>query len=359
MRRGILLGIVLFVGFVASAQNNYQICGKINGMTEGTLLLVTDEVGRVDTLNSTQIKNGFFMFEGRVNRPIAVYITLTNEDRIVPFILECTNITINVNNTGTLIQGGELQEIFNQFARVNVFLLQEQERIQNEFWQAEQVGDTSRMRSLTKQFERVITDARSRERVLLEKYSDTYVAALVVASGMYQLELDTLKARYALLSESARATVPGCSIAALISTWENIKEGNVAPDFMVSSLQGDSLSLHSVKSKLKLIHFWESSDAACRRDNVKLLDLYQRFHLKGLEIISVSSDKNEQVWVKAVNTDGMFWRNGLDRNLRTFYLYGVKTLPYTILLDEENHIIAKNLEIKVLQKKINELLKKK
>ena len=104
MRRGILLGIVLFVGFVASAQNNYQICGKINGMTEGTLLLVTDEVGRVDTLNSTQIKNGFFMFEGRVNRPIAVYITLTNEDRIVPFILECTNITINVNNTGTLIQ---------------------------------------------------------------------------------------------------------------------------------------------------------------------------------------------------------------------------------------------------------------
>ena len=240
-----------------------------------------------------------------------------------------------------------------------MFLLQEQERIQNEFWQAEQVGDTSRMRSLTKQFERVITDARSRERVLLEKYSDTYVAALVVASGMYQLELDTLKARYALLSESARATVPGCSIAALISTWENIKEGNVAPDFMVSSLQGDSLSLHSVKSKLKLIHFWESSDAACRRDNVKLLDLYQRFHLKGLEIISVSSDKNEQVWVKAVNTDGMFWRNGLDRNLRTFYLYGVKTLPYTILLDEENHIIAKNLEIKVLQKKINELLKKK
>jgi hypothetical protein len=29
------------------------------------------------------------------------------------------------------------------------------------------------------------------------------------------------------------------------------------------------------------------------------------------------------------------------------------------LLDEENYIIAKNIEIKVLQKKINELLKKK
>lgn len=359
MKRGILLGIVLFVGFVTNAQDRYQVSGKINGVTEGTLLLMTDKDGKSDTLNSTQVKNGFFILEGRVNDPVAVYIALENKDEIIPFILENANIMINVNNTGTLIQGGEQQEIFKQFTRINMLLLQEQKRIQNEFRQAEQSGDNSRMRTLANQFEKVITTARQQEKELLEKYSDTYVAAFVVACGMYQQELDTLKVRYDLLGESAKETEPGRSVAALISMWENIKEGNIAPDFTVFSLQDDSLSLHSVKGKLKLLHFWASDDAASRRDNVNMLDLYQRFHLKGLEIISISRDENEQAWVQAVNTDGMFWRNGLDRSLRIFHLYGVKELPYTILLDEENRIVAKNLDTKVLQKKINELLKKK
>ena len=39
--------------------------------------------------------------------------------------------------------------------------------------------------------------------------------------------------------------------------------------------------------------------------------------------------------------------------------YCVKTLPSTFILDEENRIVAKNLRGKELEKKIDEMLKKK
>ncbi len=73
----------------------------------------------------------------------------------------------------------------------------------------------------------------------------------------------------------------------------------------------------------------------------------------------MSRDKNEQAWIQAVNSDGMFWRNGLDSKLQVFHLYGVRTLPCTILQDEKKkRIIAKNLDIRVFKKKMREILKK-
>ena len=87
--------------------------------------------------------------------------------------------------------------------------------------------------------------------------------------------------------------------------------------------------------------------------------MYQKYHLRGLEIVSISRDSNMQVWEKAINTDGMFWKQGIDSSSVVFDHYHVQTVPYILLLDEENKIIAKGLKGKALQKKIGEELKKK
>jgi putative lipoprotein/thioderoxin len=360
MKKGLILTLIAFASaFVCKAQEGYQISGKINGLPDCLLFLVTEESGTFDTLATTRCTGGAFVLTGKVNAPVAAYIVATGQEIMIPLILENTTFMLNVSGNRALIKGGEQQEVFTRFNKLNMDLLRAQELIQQEYRQAERANDRKQLEALNTRLEEAIVEARQKEEKLLKQYANTYVAAYVVAAGAPRLELDALRERYALLGDEAKNTVPGRSVAELISTRENIKEGNVAPDFTVYSLQGDSLSLHLVKGKLKLLHFWGSDDPVCRRDNVNILNLYQRFHLKGLEIVSVSRNENEQAWTKAINTDGMFWKNGLDQEARVFHLYGVKALPYTILLDEENRIIAKNLENKVLQKKIKELLKKK
>ena len=344
---------------VGMAQNGYQISGKIDGMSDGILLLMSGESEVRDTLAETNLVNGAFMFSGKVERPVMAYIIPANGEGMIPLVLENTNFMINVGSTAVLVQGGRQQEIYNKFSRNNMELLQGQNRIRQEFRLAEQARDKSRMQELTEKYEKMIIDARQKEEELLKLYSDSYVAAYVVSVGARSLELEPLKARYNLLGEAAKQTVPGRFVASQIEELEQLSVGNEAPDFTVVSQTGDSLSLYPIKSKLKLLVFWDSNNLKCREDNVTFLDIYQKYHLRGLEIVSISREENRQAWLKAINQDGMFWKQGLDANSTVFNRYHVLSIPYTVLLDEENKIIAKNLQGVDLRKKVAELLKRK
>ncbi len=80
-----------------------------------------------------------------------------------------------------------------------------------------------------------------------------------------------------------------------------------------------------------------------------LKDLYQKYHSKGLEIISISSslvdDKNK--WRKTVKENGMAtwtnlfsespYTNGADLGIK----YGVTVLPTTILIDKKGNIVGR------------------
>ena len=45
----------------------------------------------------------------------------------------------------------------------------------------------------------------------------------------------------------------------------------------------------------------------CREENKKLVEVYKKYKDKGLEIISISADKNEQNWRNAIEKDGYAW----------------------------------------------------
>lgn len=359
MEKFILIILLLADSFVCRAQEEYRINGKIDGTSSEYLFLISNENGKSDTLGTARIINGVFEFSGSVDAAQAAYIVSADQKSIVPLILENTPFMINMNDRRALVKGGEQQEIFAQFNKLNADLIQVQNAIRQEYLQAERVGDKKKIEDLHELFETAIAEARAKEEELLRKHADTYVAAYVVAAGAPQLEMEALRERYALLGDAAKQTIPGRSVASLIADMEKFTVGNVVPDFTVTSQTGDSLSLYPVKGRLKLLVFWESTDPSSREENVNLLDIYQKYRLRGLEIISISRDSNVQAWEKAINTDGMFWKQGIDPNSIVFDRYHVKTIPYTLLLDEENKIIAKSLKGSDLRKRIAELLKKK
>lgn len=266
---------------------------------------------------------------------------------------------LNAGDGRALIKGGEQQEIFARFSQLNAELLGVQNALQQEYQRAEQSGDRKTLELLSLQFENAIKDARRQENELLRQYADSYAAAYVVASSANQLDLEALRARFALLGEAAKKTIPGLFVQTQLAELESLVEGGKAPDFSVLSPGRDSLSLYSLKGKLKLLVFWDSKDSKCRQENVNILDIYQKYHLKGLEIISISSEQDRKAWMQAINQDAMLWHQGLDVNSAVFNRYHVHAVPYTILLDGENNIIAKELEGVALKKKIAELLKRK
>ncbi|MFC2096470.1 redoxin domain-containing protein [Bacteroidota bacterium] len=134
--------------------------------------------------------------------------------------------------------------------------------------------------------------------------------------------------------------------------------GSLAPDIILPSPEGDTISLSSLRGKYVLLDFWASWCRPCRVENPHLVKSYQKYHEKGFEIFQVSLDKKRESWVNAIESDHLNWVHVSDLqywNSSAAKLYQVQAIPASFLLDKNGKIIAKNLRGDILEAKLSEI----
>lgn len=358
--RKLLLSIVAASMTLAAcnAQSGYKVTGTVEGMPDGKAIIATVNGSSLDTLAKADVKNGSFEFTGNVSEPTGAYIMVIGQRGAIPFMLENANITVNAGQAGLTVTGSEGQKIYDQFMAINTTTQQEAMKLQQEYQAAN--GDQAKMQAVQEAYAKLMTDAQAKETELIKANPDSYVSTFVIVSGMGQMEYEQLKERYNLLGEKAKASAQGKAIAAQIAKLESTAIGQIAPNFTITTPEGESISLYDIKGKVKLIDFWASWCGPCRSENPHVVEIYKEYHPKGLEIFGVSLDNNKEAWVKAIADDGLVWKHGSDLKgwqSAPAQLYSVSGIPHTVLLDENNKIIAKNLRGDELKQKIAELLK--
>ena len=352
-----LLGCVLFT---MAQEDSYKIEGNLGNTVNGKLLLVANtDKGMLDIGEAT-VTNGEFEFTGRMPEVTLVYLMPMKKNALLAaLMLENAHYTITMGTNELVVEGGgEAQKIWREFNDLDKSLAQKRQQIQ-----AQVQMNPSQEAGLQREFKKIVDKADAEELALLKKYNNSFVAAYVVASKMAQILDDAkLKERYEALGEEARATIYGKQVADELVKLEKVTVGAVAPNFSAPLADGGVLSLHETKAKVKVVDFWASWCLPCRQENVNLIKIYKRYRPKGLEIISVSIDDNKQAWLSAIGQDGCDWKNVSDLKGGQSEIaadYCVKGIPCTFILDGENRIVAKNLRGKDLEKKIDEMLKKK
>lgn len=358
--RKLLLSIVAASMTLAAcnAQSGYKVTGTVEGMPDGKAIIATVNGSSLDTLAKADVKNGSFEFTGNVSEPTGAYIMVIGQRGAIPFMLENANITVNAGQAGLTVTGSEGQKIYDQFMAINTTTQQEAMKLQQEYQAAN--GDQAKMQAVQEAYAKLMTDTQAKETELIKANPDSYVSTFVIVSSMGQMEYEQLKERYNLLGEKAKASAQGKAIAAQIAKLESTAIGQIAPNFTITTPEGESISLYDIKGKVKLIDFWASWCGPCRGENPHVVEIYKEYHPKGLEIFGVSLDNNKEAWVKAIADDGLVWKHGSDLKgwqSAPAQLYSVSGIPHTVLLDENNKIIAKNLRGDELKQKIAELLK--
>lgn len=133
------------------------------------------------------------------------------------------------------------------------------------------------------------------------------------------------------------------------------------PDFTQNDISGQPVSLHAAisQNKVTLIDFWASWCGPCRAEMPNVVSLYETYKDKGFGIIGISLDEDADSWKNAVQAMNMNWLqlsdlNGWNNEISASL--GIRSIPFTIIVDSKARVLAAGLRGEELERKIEELL---
>ena len=163
---------------------------------------------------------------------------------------------------------------------------------------------------------------------------------------------------YEQFSDAAKNSYYGKKVKNELYPVGNI--GQAVPNFTVKDEQGKTHTLKSLLQgkKYLVLDFWASWCAPCRREIPNVKNQYALYKEKGLEVVSISIDKNAAAWKKAVKEENLLWPNFLSPEVANEYK--VRAVPTMYLLDAEGKVVAENDEARgeKLAAKLKELFGK-
>ncbi len=137
------------------------------------------------------------------------------------------------------------------------------------------------------------------------------------------------------------------------------QEGVNSPEIILPDLYGKEIALSSLRGKVVLLHFWAAEDRGSRLLNPLLVDVYQKYKPKGLEIYQVNIGKDRNAWLDAIDNDKLKWVNvgDLEGSTKAVLNYNVQAIPFNYILDREGKIVGRNLTGPELDKALARILK--
>ena len=116
------------------------------------------------------------------------------------------------------------------------------------------------------------------------------------------------------------------------------KIGSPAPDFTLKDLDGQMVTLSSMRGKIVLINFWATWCPPCKQEMPDLEKAYQKYREQGIVFLGVDQGESADTVRQFVRKNGYNWMFLLDSYLDVSKSYRASAIPMTFFVDSQGII---------------------
>lgn len=373
MKNLLLCLITLFV--ILSCKKDYvTILGEIEGKDGEMFFLVNLDNSQIDTI---LLENGRISYQIKIPEEPTNYQIFSFNYGAASFYIENKDIKLlskkmeDPNSSYYSLEvegGGDVQKESVSFSkRIDEFYKDDGGgNLTSNMKLAYSQNDTVKYQKLLKKYK----SAKNKTNEYFKKYildnpksyfaTDLLLRIVEDIGGRnnFKIRLNEVKSYIDNVDKSLISSKPFKKIKVLYEELKNSPiVGSIIPDYVQNDVANQPIRLSDEykKGKYLLIDFWASWCAPCRRGHPHLLDIYKKYHNRGLNLLSVSLDTDKNKWKKAVEQDKLIWTQVSELkeyDSEFVKLCRVSAVPHNILVDNKGEII----EINVFGEKLDKLL---
>ncbi|WP_059170998.1 thiol-disulfide oxidoreductase ResA [Bacillus sp. FJAT-27445] len=117
------------------------------------------------------------------------------------------------------------------------------------------------------------------------------------------------------------------------------KTGDMAPDFVLTDLEGNTHRLSDYKGQGVFLNFWGTWCKPCEEEMPYINNQYKEFKDKGVQVLAVNINESNVAVESFADRYGLSFPIPLDKNSQVMNAYGVGQLPATFLVDKDGKIV--------------------
>jgi thiol-disulfide isomerase/thioredoxin len=314
-------------------------------------------------MDTSIIENGVFFFEGEVQQPRLCRIEYEGSGTYREFYLENSIISFHGNVDSlekSIVSGSKHEE-----DRIAYSLLMS--RFDKKYAELElqyEDADEQKEAQLDKQYEEIEMDQVEVQKQFIKQNPSSYLCIGILNEIDWSFNSAAELNEYVSVLDTTKIKSKEIEyFKNLVKRMKSVEIGSIAPDFIMNDVNGTPVRLSEIyqKNELLLLDFWASTCGPCRKENVNIRRAYLKYHQKGFDVLGVSTDTKEKMWLKAINDDALIWTNVC--NLKKWgdneivSTYALRQVSQNFLIDNTGKIIAKDLKGDDLIIRLEELLK--